>query len=302
MTAGPARNPLRFVILLVLVNVLWGTTFATNKYLLSGSIGVLSLAFVRHVVAALIVLVIVLWRKIPFPRGRDLVAACVLGLLVHAGAIPIEYFGTRLTTASNVSVLIATEAAQCVILSALLLGEKISGRKLLGFCLSLGGAGLILWKDVRHAAVFGLETVHGDLLVLGAAFLYALYTVRAKRLVARCHPYSVFAVACMFASVLLLLWAGPELTDHPPWTYSLELWWWIFYLAVPCLAVPVILYFGVLRHLSAGVVGSSLFLQPVLGVACAAVFLGERIEGLLVVSGFVILLGLFVTVLADRAE
>lgn len=293
---------MRFFILLLLVNILWSTTFATNKYLLSESIGVPSLALVRHVIAASVVLLVVVWRRIPFPRGRDLLAACVLGLLGHAGAIPVEYFGTRLTTASNVSVLIATEAAQCVILSAVLLGEKISRRKVLALCLSLGGAGLVLWKDVRHVSLLGPGTVQGDLLILSAAVLYALYTINAKRLVARCHPYSVFAVACLFASGLLLVWAAPELNEHPPWTYSLRLWWWIFYLAVPCLAIPVILYYGILRHLSAGVVGSSLFLQPLLGVVCAAVFLGERIEGLLVVGGFVILLGLYVMVSGDRAD
>lgn len=302
MSATTSKNPFRYLFLLVLVNVLWSTTFAVNKYLLADQIGVPSLAFVRHAIAGLTVLAVVIAFKIPFPKGWDFIRSCVLGLMVHAGAIPVEYYGTRLTTASNVSVLISTEAAQCVILGAILLGEEITRRKVIGFCLSLGGAGLVIWKDLGRSTLLSATTVQGDLLVLGAAFLYALYTVRAKSLVERCHPYSVFAVASLFASSLLVLWAFPELKANPPWGYSLRLWWWVFYLAVPCLAIPVVVYFGILQHLSAGAAGTSLFLQPVLGVLCAALFLGERIEGRLVAAGLVILLGLYMTLAAEHAE
>ncbi len=295
-----SRTPLRLFLLLILANILFGTTFAANKYLLSGHIGVFSLAFVRQTMAGLIVLCVVLWRRIPFPRGRDFFMSCLLGLLVHALALPIEYFGTRLSTASNVSLLAATEAAQCVVLASLLLREKISSRHLFGFLICLVGVVIVLWNDLRHAALLSAETFHGDLIFMCATILYALYTVTAKPLVARSHPQSIFVVACLFSSCLLSFFAVPGLIDHPPWEYSLRLWWWIFYLAVPCMAVPIVLWYSLLRVLSAGVTGGSLFLQPLIGVSCAWVFLGERPGGFFFLAGAMILAGLYITVRTQR--
>ena len=149
-----SRTPLRLFLLLILANILFGTTFAANKYLLSGHIGVFSLAFVRQTMAGLIVLCVVLWRRIPFPRGRDFFMSCLLGLLVHALALPIEYFGTRLSTASNVSLLAATEAAQCVVLASLLpLAIPPTVAMMLSEVLDLSSAGAVAVTVLGELAV-----------------------------------------------------------------------------------------------------------------------------------------------------
>ncbi len=302
MTASTGRTPIHFFLLLILANVLFGTTFAANKHLLSGHIEVFSLAFVRQTMAGLMVLCVVLWRRIPFPRGRDFLLACRLGLLVHALALPIEYFGTRLSTASNISLLAATEAAQCVILAAILLGERITSKQIIGFSLCLIGVVMVLWNDLRQTTLLSAHTLKGDLIFMCTTILYALYTVTAKPVVSRNPPQSVFVVACLFSSCLLSFFAFPGLAEKPPWEYSPVLWWWIFYLAVPCMAVPIILWYSLLKHLSAGVTGGSLFLQPLIGVACAWIFLDERPGGWFFAAAGMILTGLYITVLKDRTE
>ncbi len=301
MTTVKDRESVRFLLLLVLVNLLWGSTFATNKYLLSGGIGPGSLALVRMFIAGLSVLPFALWFRIPFPQGRDFLDACMLGFLANGLAVPIEYVGTQWTTASNVAVLIATEAAQCMILGAIFYRERITHRKIFGFVFCLGGACVVLWKDLIQTSLLSSETFKGDLLVLLAAFFYALYTIRAKSVTVRCPPQTLFVTVALASCVPLLFWSGGELVESPPWTYSLGTWLGILHLAIPCLSIPMVLWYILLRHVSAGAAGCSIFLQTLFGVFFAAIFLGERPGLPLFFAAGMILVGLYLAVVADRS-
>lgn len=181
-------------------------------------------------------------------------------------------FGVRLIPSGRAAILAYTMPAWATILSAWLLRERVSGRKLSGLVLGMAGIALLLGEGALKLRAAPL----GSLLVLAAAFCWALGTVLLKR-----FPVHV-PVATYTAWSLLLggvpVFVGALLLEDPRALASVGLW--------PALAVAynVLVAFAfaqwawlkLVTALPVTVSSLSILIIPVVGVLSGTVFLGER--------------------------
>ena len=90
-----------------------------------------------------------------------------------------------------------------------------------------------------------------------------------------------------------LLLDGPQ-TLRMARAMPLESWWLVLYLAVICSAVGYSIWFVVLRESDVNVVALTIFVQPLAGLAIAALWLHEPLHmgqfwgGLAIVTGMVL--------------
>ena len=88
-----------------------------------------------------------------------------------------------------------------VLLSALLPGERLSARHLVGALLGFGGAGVLFWGRVNvGAAAPSRAAALGYVLALGCAFVWSSYSVLSRRL--RQAPTEAVAGFCLATSAL----------------------------------------------------------------------------------------------------
>jgi drug/metabolite transporter (DMT)-like permease len=107
-------------------------------------------------------------------------------------------FGLAQLPSGRAAILAYTMPAWAIPLSILLLGERLTARKLLGLALGMAGMVLLVWDEFHRIQ----GAPRGALLVLGAAFTWAIGTILQKK-------YPVNAPLAAFTAWLMLLGGVP---------------------------------------------------------------------------------------------
>src|SRR3989440_4878050 len=147
---------------------------------------------------------------------RHFPALVAFGVIGAGGFTLLGYWGVRYTTAINATLLNSSLPLFVVPLSWLLLKLTVSGRQLAGLALSLAGVATIISAgELQTLARLSLNP--GDLLLLGGALLWAIYTVLLKwrpPLRPLSFLFAVVATAAAFSLPFYLweIWAGSTMT------------------------------------------------------------------------------------------
>ncbi|MHB1501211.1 MAG: DMT family transporter [Candidatus Dormibacteria bacterium] len=287
------RPERRALLILAGANCLFAGSYITAKLALT-TWPFASLNMLRFTVAAL-VLAPYLWRhRRLLPRDRPdqlrLAAMCALGFI---GNKAFEYWGLSLSTATDMALLIGAEALATVVLSVLLLGERIRRVETLGLVLGGGGIYLIVAGGLRLPGGFGSGHLLGNLLILLSLLLEACFTIVGKTVVSRYPPFLVTsAIVC---GSLVAWWpAGLSALAARDWA---GLSWNVvaagLYLGILTTVVGYWAWFYGLQRVMPGAVAPLLFIQPLVGTALAVLIGGERpglatlFGGLLVIAGVI---------------
>ena len=219
---------------------------------------------------------------------RHLPALIAFGVIGAAGFTLLGYWGVRYTTAVNATLLNSSLPLFVVPLSWWLLKLTVSGRQLAGLALSLAGVATIISAgELQTLARLSLNP--GDLLLLGGALLWAIYTVLLKwrpPLRALSFLFTIVAAGAAF-SLPFYLWeisAGGTMVLSPRTIAA------IGYLAVFPSIVAYICWNHAVAVVGPNVAGFFNPVIPVFGTLFAVTLLGEPFRPYHL-AGFVLVLG-----------
>lgn len=260
-----------------------------------------TLAFLRWLGATLVLM--------PFaigPLRRDWRAllggwkiVLLLGVLGIGAFNALLYSGLRHTTATNALLLQAAIPAAVMLLDRVLFGVRSAGWQLVGVTFSILGVVAIVFKGDPAAAMrlhFGL----GDVLILAAVVVWAIYTVFLRQ---RPQVGPVSFVAATFAMGVLAM--APMAAWE--WAQGLRVHWGgnVFgALAYVALLPSLLSYF--IYNWAAGVVGparagQAITMMPLFGAFLSAGLLGEALHGYHFAGMVLIVLGIALSALALRS-
>jgi len=242
----------------------------------------------------------VLVTRAPVRLDRASLAASLSGILEPGVAHTAGTAGLALTTASNTTIVNATEAPITVLLAWLFLREHVGATTLAVAAAAGAGVALVVLPDLEGA---GGGSVAGDALVLFATVLAAAYVTVSRRLVASTPPLPLAALqqtvglACALAAVAVaaaLGWAPalPQLSTRALVLAGLT--------GVVQYAVAFWLWLSGLRHVPASRATLFLALIPVFGVTGGAVFLDERLRPVQWLGTALVLLAMHALVRAEQ--
>jgi len=233
-------------------------------------------------------------QRLALPRGQW-GRLWLLALLNITAWNMLIAFGVALIPSGRAAILAYTMPVWAVPLSVWLLGERITRTKLAGLALGLAGLALLLSESFVSLG----STPLGSLLILGAAFSWALGAVLQKRFPVSlpAGPYTAWIMLLggvpIFAGALLLEDPGALRNVGLPAmlgtaynvfiAFAFAHWAWIKIAT----AVPV------------SVFSISMLIIPVVGVLSGMLFLGERPTGA-EYAALVLVIASLLTVLRPR--
>ena len=279
---------------LICTTALWGSNGVVSRALMD-TISPLFLAVARWAVVFAVLLPLV-WperRAIARSLRRDWKLLLGLTLLGGAPQTALVYSGLAASTAIHLGLLNSTIPVFIILISWGWYVRRPSGLEGTGVGVSLVGVFLILAHGDLQSFV-DLEFNHGDLLILVAVVVWAVYTLRLKD-----RPRSLSLLAFVFAVSLI-----GELLTLPfaalRWVQTggvhlgaRELLGLLYIGAVATLVSSVLFSYGVER-VGAVRAGILIHLMPVFSSIFAALFIGEQLfayhaAGFVLVAGGAIL-------------
>lgn len=280
------------LLLIVLANLIGGTTYLAQKMALEG-LPPATVTLLRNLVA---LACLAAWvarsggLRLRFTRPEHL-RLMLAGTLGFALPLWLGIVGLRGSTSGNASILILLEPPSILIFSWLLLRERIQLVQALGIAVGLGGALWIVMGDAPLGALFASEYRNANLILAAHGLMWGLYSPLMLPL-ARTHRATDVTFAAMAWSLVLLVPAtlleseqwqgGPALAPALVWTGVL---------GVVAGFGATLMWVEALRYLDGATVAPFVFLQPLAGVLAGHLVLDERLSGEALAGGVAIAAG-----------
>lgn len=216
-------------------------------------------------------------------RGRALFVGLGLGALGYAAQSALYFWGLEFMSAGLVGIVLYTYPVLVVLISVVVLNERVTRRTVIALTAALAGVALITSVNPSGADPRGIT------IVLGAAVVYSAYitisrvtltTVDAKVLTAHVLP----AAGMMFLGYSLA-------TDQLVVPRTFEEWGIVLALGVVATAVPIFAFFAGLARIGASRASIVSTVEPVVTVLLGVAVLGETISPAMVVGGVLVLGG-----------
>ncbi|OYD24994.1 EamA family transporter [Oceanimonas baumannii] len=195
------RSPVLYLFPLLAV-VIWAGNSLVNK-LSADVIAPEAISFYRWAFALLVLTPVLLpgvWRRRAMirPQLGKLAVLAALGMVLNQS---LAYFAAATTSATNMALITSLVPVISLLLAVPLLGARLSKLALLGAFISFGGLLFMLGKG--NLSGLATSVVPGDLLLLLAAVVYALYGLLLKRWSLQLPTWDLLYMQILIAVVLL---------------------------------------------------------------------------------------------------
>jgi len=205
-----------------------------------------------------------------------------LGIGVLNCVLPFLLYGYAALdlTVGLLAVLNATSPMWGAVLSAIMLGERLSPSRIAGFLIGVAGVALVSGAE---ASGHWLAVIAG----LAAAFCYGLTGVALRRWAQGPSSRGMAAGALLMGGLAL----APLLVVSPPEWPGVKVALAMLALGLVCGAFAYVLYFRLFADIGATGALTVTYLIPIFGVIWGALFLGEPVTAPMLGGALVVILG-----------
>jgi len=274
---------------------IWGGMYVVSKVVL-GIIPPFTLLSLRLALGVACLLLVMTYQRRWSSSPKQVLQALLVGLIGYGISLGFQFTGTKLSTAANAALVTSASPVFILLFGVWMLKERVSGVRVLA--LLLASLGVVAVINPRAVLLGGEESL-GNLILLGAALTWGLYSVLVKTITREGSTLEISMYAFLGGLPLSLVGAGFE-WDLIQWqAINGAVILGILYIGIISTALAMYLWNSALASLEAGIVSLLFFAQPLVGASLGAIFLGESLS-----FGFWIGAGLISTglILAAREQ
>ncbi len=276
--------------LILLAVIFWGTSFVATKTLLL-EIKPVTIIILRLIIASVLLTFIALSTKRNFSLNIKSHGWILILALIAVFHLWIQVTGLQYTTASNTGWIIGTAPIFMAIMGLIFYKEKITLIALSGILLAVTGLLILFGKgDITK---IGFMENRGDLLVLGSAFTWGVYSTVNKKISLSYSPLMTILYLFLMMAIIIIPFNLNSETIASVVHLSWIGWLMVLFLGLFCSGVAYVIWAQALRDMESAKVGAFLYLEPLITVAAAGFFLKEEITMLMIFSGLLITIGVF---------
>lgn len=278
---GVRDNP--YVLMAILV-VLWGLFSAISKLIL-GKMDSFQVQFYMFGVAT------VVWTIIICSSGRlkklgELKRNDYVKLVLFALPSFFYYFmytlALRMIPAVEASMLNYLFPIMIVLFAVPINREKINTAKLISIC--MGFAGMVIIITNGHISSFRFSNIYGDLLAIGAAVCWGIFSNLGKRnnIDQFVSNYFYTVVSFILSTINIFVFSSFALPGITAFAG-------VFWIGVSNIVLAYYLWFKILKATTSAMAASLSFITPFVTLAFIVLLLGESI-GIIQIAGFLLIL------------
>jgi drug/metabolite transporter (DMT)-like permease len=284
------RKSIRYLLILLAI-IFWGTSFVATKTVLH-EIKPVTIIILRLILASALLTIIALSTKRTFSINLKSHVWIFILALVAVFHLWIQVTGLQFTTASNTGWIIGTAPLFMALLGFIFYKERIILVQFAGILVAIFGLLLLIGKgDISN---IGLIENKGDLLVLGSAFTWGVYSIINKKISLSYSPLMTILYLFLMMAVIIIPFNLNKETINSVINLSMISWMWILFLGIFCSGIAYVIWAQALRDMESAKVGAFLYFEPLVTVIAAWFFLSEEITLLMIFSGLLITAGVFI--------
>ncbi|OFY71472.1 MAG: hypothetical protein A3G23_11185 [Bacteroidetes bacterium RIFCSPLOWO2_12_FULL_37_12] len=276
------------------INLIYGIHYIIGPIAIKGfgPLGVVSFRVFFTTILLGIIQKYIIREKVTSLKDYGHLALC--GLFGVSINMECFFLGLAKTTAINASLLMIVTPIFVLIISGLFAREKITFLKLAGILMGASGAFLLMGgKNFQ----FSGETLTGDIFIIVNAISYAIFLVIVKPLTKKYNSFTISFWMFVFGSVINvpvgLIDLIPIIQHGGLSLIRTEMIWSLVFVIVFVTLINYVLTAWTLQKLSSSVVGSYIYLQPVIATFLA-IWLGtDQLTLVKCASGLLIFGGVF---------
>lgn len=221
--------------------------------------------------------------------------AALFGVVIN---MLLFFKGLEYTTPIHASAIMIIVPIIILVLSAVILKEKVTTLKIIGVALGLVGALVltIYGKSARSADNVPL----GNLFVFLNAISYSIYVIMIKKLTAKYHPFTFIKWLFLFGLIILIPFGYSELKAVEWQTFTPYITWSVLFVIVGATFGTYLLNPLALNKLKASTVGIFIYLQPVIAGLFALAMGADFIDAIKIGAMLLIFLGVYLVTIKPK--
>lgn len=277
-------NNIKYYILMVLATILWAGAFIAGKLGINEFTPVI-LTYLR-ILIAFIILFPIMKKRNPKDwklKKENYTLVLSLGLVGMTGYHLLFFNALKYTTASNASVINAFNPLITGVFASIILKDKLSSKKIILILIAFLGVTLTItqWDLLK---IFSNGINIGDLLMLGGATSWAIYSILVKRGMKNMSPMKLTTYSFLACVVILTPFALKEIIFNGALNVTPSAYLAIFYMAIfPTVGGYTIQQYSI-KELGPSTTALFINLVPVFSIIMAVVFLKEDFYMLNIIS------------------
>jgi drug/metabolite transporter (DMT)-like permease len=281
---------LRYIPILLAV-VFWGTSFVATKTVLL-EIKPVTVIVLRLILASTLLTIIALSTKRNFSINLKSHGWIFILAMIATFHLWIQVTGLQYTTASNTGWIIGTAPIFMAILGLIFFKEKVTILQLAGILVAMFGLLLLIGKG----NILNIDLIEnkGDMLVLGSAFTWGVYSMVNKKISLSYSPLMTILYLFLMMLIIIIPFNLSSETLNSVINLSLIGWISILFLGLFCSGIAYVIWARALRDMESAKVGAFLYFEPFVTVLAAWFFLNEVITLIMILSGLLITAGVFI--------
>jgi len=222
---------------------------------------------------------------------KDIIRLAICGVFGVAINQLLFFEGLNLTTPINAAIIMTINPVLVIIMSALILFEKINIRKGIGIALGLVGASTLI---LNGGSVSGnTNFMLGNMFVFINAASYGLYLVLVKPLMQKYHPITVMFYVFGFGLLYVLPFGYTELLDVDWVSFPTIIIWEVLFVVVCTTVIAYLLNSSALKLLNPSTVSIYIYLQPVLATLFAIFRGSDSLDEMKIIAAVIIFVGVY---------
>jgi drug/metabolite transporter (DMT)-like permease len=268
-------NRARLIAAFAAIYLLWGGTYLAVALGLQ-SIPPFLLVGSRSILGGAVLFALSHLRGLVLRPRRDWWHAAISGVLLFVGCHGALAYAQRFVPSGLSAIILATIPFWIVLINAAI-GQSEPLQKIAGLVPGFVGVALIAWHEASNAE-HPLPAAMIALL-LASALAWALGSVYAQRRAAHIPPHDLagMQLICGGAGLLILSVLAGEWTDFAPQQITVVSLMGMLYLALIGSVIGNTAYLWLLDRISAPIVATYTFVNPLVAVILGVWVLGERI-------------------------
>lgn len=275
---------------LAVVSILWGTTWIASKEGVR-HMPALQLAGIRQLIAGLLYVGFFIYRKAPWPKGKEWVPILVLSLLNFILSNGLSTWGIKYISAGLGSIMGAIFPLWLVVIGLFAAKSKLPRNALIGLLLGFGGVCVIFYQHLQDFLIPDFR--FGIILSLIATWTWAFGSLYTKQQAIKFNPYFGLGLQMVIAGITLLAFTEVSGNSIPFQNIPWQSWSAIAYLVLFGSIFAFIAYLYALQNLPTEQASIYAYINPIVAVLCGWLIFGEVVTPFIVIGGLVALLGVF---------